>query len=369
VIFDPLIADQYLKIMSHLGCEINMHKSIVSTSRPVFEFAKRTCFGNDIVSGISFNQIRAGWNIGSIVANVYSWAKTGLIPNLPVLTLALSKYSTLRGQNITDFVFNKKTNNQVMSNLAMSILSLFGVYHTNGRFSLKDLMTAIIDPSYKGVDISAQAVGLPLNAALRAIFSTLVDDIRPYNALTWSKYAKREDMFEEHKPGLALVLGSVAYNTINDLCSKLPEYISMYARKLRGPIFDDNSQEITDFSVLPDELQADLNSLNNIAESLLGLYLTDSHPEYAKHLLENYFKNNCVEMDGVAGFEWTPDDKYYNELTEISAWIEAMNFKYNPTGKDDIHVKNIIESAPILGNIRVLASHAKNSMKFRPRSK
>jgi hypothetical protein len=367
VIFDKQIADQYLIIMKHLGCEINMHKSIVSHHRPVFEFAKRTCFGDKIVSGISFNQIRAGWNIGSIVANCYQWCKSGLIPNLPVLTVALSKYSTLRGVSIVDYVFNKKTNNQVMSNLAMSILSLFGVYHQNGRFSLKDLMTAIIDPNYSGVDFSAQAVGLPLNAALRAIFSTLVDDIRPYQALKWSNYSKREDMFEENKSGLALVLGSVAYNTITVLCNELPSHIEKYAKALRGEFLNDQGLIVTDFSNFPDELQEDLKALNGIAESLLGLYLTDSHPEYAKHLLENYFRNNCVEMDGVAGFEWTPDDKYYNELTEISNWIEAMKFKYDPTGVDDIHVKNIIESSPILGNIRVLAAHAKNSMKFRPR--
>jgi len=43
VIFNRQIADQYLLIMAELGCEINLSKSIVSHSRPVFEFAKRTC--------------------------------------------------------------------------------------------------------------------------------------------------------------------------------------------------------------------------------------------------------------------------------------------------------------------------------------
>lgn len=43
VIFDPQLAEEYLRIMADLGCEINLHKSIVSHSRPVFEFAKRTC--------------------------------------------------------------------------------------------------------------------------------------------------------------------------------------------------------------------------------------------------------------------------------------------------------------------------------------
>jgi hypothetical protein len=43
VIFDADVAAKYLQIMAVLGCEINLNKSIVSTSRPVFEFAKRTC--------------------------------------------------------------------------------------------------------------------------------------------------------------------------------------------------------------------------------------------------------------------------------------------------------------------------------------
>lgn len=60
VIFNRLIAEEYLRIMALIGCEINLTKSIVSHNRPVFEFAKRTCWGLDIVSGISLAQIRAG---------------------------------------------------------------------------------------------------------------------------------------------------------------------------------------------------------------------------------------------------------------------------------------------------------------------
>jgi len=93
VIFDEKIADNYLVIMSELGCEINLNKSIVSKSRPVFEFAKRTCIGSDIVSGISFNQIRAGWNVGSRTANAIAFAKSNLISNPNMLLSVLSKNS------------------------------------------------------------------------------------------------------------------------------------------------------------------------------------------------------------------------------------------------------------------------------------
>jgi hypothetical protein len=69
VIFDPLVADEYLRIMALLGCEINMTKSIISKNRPVFEFAKRTCWGKDIVSGISIAQVLASWKVAGRVAN------------------------------------------------------------------------------------------------------------------------------------------------------------------------------------------------------------------------------------------------------------------------------------------------------------
>jgi len=97
VIFNKQIADEYLKIMSGLGCEINLNKSIVSHSRPVFEFAKRTCWGSNIVSGISFAQIRSGWNIAGKVNNTLQWINSGLITKNSVLALALCKYTSIRG--------------------------------------------------------------------------------------------------------------------------------------------------------------------------------------------------------------------------------------------------------------------------------
>jgi hypothetical protein len=42
VIFDTNLANQYLEVMKQLGLEINLSKSINSSSTPVFEFAKRT---------------------------------------------------------------------------------------------------------------------------------------------------------------------------------------------------------------------------------------------------------------------------------------------------------------------------------------
>ena len=53
-------------------------------------------------------------------------------------------------------VFNKKMTNNVMNNLSLSILGLFGSLHQSGRFTLKNIMQAIIDPHYRGTNLSAR---------------------------------------------------------------------------------------------------------------------------------------------------------------------------------------------------------------------
>jgi hypothetical protein len=54
VIFDPKVADLYVKIMEgDLDVKCNISKSLVAPDRPVIEFAKRTSIGNDEVSAFS----------------------------------------------------------------------------------------------------------------------------------------------------------------------------------------------------------------------------------------------------------------------------------------------------------------------------
>lgn len=97
VIFNRLVADKYLEIMKALGCEINLNKSIVSHDRPVFEFAKRTCIGESVVSGISFNQLLSNNTVGNRVANVLSFAKSGHLKTVGmVLSLLTGNASTDR---------------------------------------------------------------------------------------------------------------------------------------------------------------------------------------------------------------------------------------------------------------------------------
>lgn len=55
VIFDEILASKYLEVMTALGVPINESKSVVSRSKPVVEFVKRTSYLGKEVSAIQFN--------------------------------------------------------------------------------------------------------------------------------------------------------------------------------------------------------------------------------------------------------------------------------------------------------------------------
>jgi hypothetical protein len=58
--------------MKDLGVEINLSKSISSPNSPVFEFAKRTVIGGDLVSGLTYSQVNSNVSIANRINNVYN---------------------------------------------------------------------------------------------------------------------------------------------------------------------------------------------------------------------------------------------------------------------------------------------------------
>jgi hypothetical protein len=58
--------------MKNLGLEINLAKSIVSLNKPVFEFAKRTVVGSELVSGFTYSQVHSSdVSLSSRINSVY----------------------------------------------------------------------------------------------------------------------------------------------------------------------------------------------------------------------------------------------------------------------------------------------------------
>jgi len=62
VLFDKDIATRYQSFCKDLGVGINLSKSIISESKPVLEFAKRTSLNGEDVSALSFKELLTGNN-------------------------------------------------------------------------------------------------------------------------------------------------------------------------------------------------------------------------------------------------------------------------------------------------------------------
>lgn len=216
VIFDPFLAQEYLKIMADLGCEINLHKSIVSHNRPVFEFAKRTCWGDQIVSGISFAQIRASHSVASRVANAFHYANAGLMSSVSLLAVTLSKYVFRHGKSSAHELLNKSTDIKQLKLAGLAILSLFGTLHHRGELSLKELMTAIVDPSNEDFDYTGESVGIPIRSSLIQVSDILsktgsnVPTVR--NQLKFPKQEARDEIFDEYKTEFPTIVIQFALN-------------------------------------------------------------------------------------------------------------------------------------------------------------
>jgi len=56
-LFEKDVADRYLSLCKQLGVSINLSKSIISESKPVLEFAKRTSLKGKDVSALPAKEL------------------------------------------------------------------------------------------------------------------------------------------------------------------------------------------------------------------------------------------------------------------------------------------------------------------------
>lgn len=341
VIFDRAIADQYLLIMADLGCEINLSKSIVSHNRPVFEFAKRTCWGVHIVSGISIAQVRAGWRVAGRVANALSFSNSGLITSSSLLAITLSRYAFSNGVASSHLVRMNKRGTKLF---ALGILSLLGTLYQKGICSLKVLMTALVNPNYSDADYSGQAVGLPLRASLDAAFSML-KDATTGPGITFSKQEVRDEIYDEYKSELATIMLQSALKKAQLLLGNSELLVQQFAQKTYfPPIYREGDSKVFGTKVPMEDLPSDyrllLLQIENFTNWSLGLEFAKENPE---DLYEEIYQL-CYKQ------------AKYNHVSfeDASKWlerVESLEFKLTLQEKEKPG-KTILESAPILGAVR-----------------
>jgi len=185
VIFDSDVATEYLELMRKLGLEINLSKSISSSSKPVFEFAKRTVVFGSNVSGLSVKQLISATSIGSRIANIIYFAKLGLIRTNTILSLLLSR-------------FYKTDQRSVM----LPSLALLGSLFNSKKISLKALTTVLIDPNDEDFDFNESKFSLPLRSILTAEKEILNNSVQQLDLLPISKVETRLEMWDEMEADL-----------------------------------------------------------------------------------------------------------------------------------------------------------------------
>lgn len=342
VIFNKLIADEYLRIMAELGCEINLSKSIVSHNRPVFEFAKRTCWGENIVSGVSLAQLRAGWRVAGRVANALAFARSGLITSHSLLATTLSRYTFNNGRSASAMLFNKTSNIATTKLFSLSILSLFGTFYQNGKMSLKELLTVLVNPHYEDADYSGEAVGLPLVTSTKAAYE-VINGLKSAGSLVWPGQEARDEVFKEYSPELATIMLQSALKKAKLLYENYESYVYKFAKGMIIPVHNitTNSLEL-DMSDLPSDYKLLLIQLENFANHLLGLEFNVEHPEELYDELYELAYKQAKSHDRHVTFE------------QASDWLERVeNMEFTLSLPEQVAPgKTILESAPILAALR-----------------
>lgn len=151
VIFDTLVAEQYLFIMKNIGLEINLSKSVCSPTGEVVEFAKKTYLNGNNISGLPWKAVISQTDVLGIASLIYSlhshldyarnirWVKNWIFgKNLNLLYLSLLKIFTNHSGIDSFKIFDK-------------------IHQKYGKIRLKTLssipsesFTSLLDPFLKG---------------------------------------------------------------------------------------------------------------------------------------------------------------------------------------------------------------------------
>jgi hypothetical protein len=346
VIFDEQVAQEYLKIMAALGCEINMTKSIVSPKRPVFEFAKRVCWGFAIVSGISLGQVRSGWKVSGRVANAISFARAGLLENSRSLLLAvLSRNAFSNGKALPAL---KTSSVKSQKSFSLGVLALLGERFQNGIISLRELMHATLDP-FGPIEPNKDAIAIPIQAALKLAYSALVDPKRPI-PYPFSHEWKREPKFLELEDKVATAMLHASLNKVKELLDNFDSLLAQGAQRMYfGLHYNVSDPRVTTdgvggpkwdmvpYSDLPGPYLALITEVESFYSYMLGFEMSRLHPSFL-------YKELYSLMDSML---------LYDEALELADQVDALSQKLEIVAEvKDKPNKRVVESAKILGSLR-----------------
>lgn len=211
VIFNPILADQYLKVCIILGVEINLNKSISSPNKATFEFAKRTIVNGVNVSAISFREITASVSLSSRVQSALVWWRAGLVKTSASLLALIS---------VNPFKVSKKP--------FMGVLSLLGGLNRLGLVPARKVFECLINPHDEDFDIEESPLSLPV----QSILSTVVKNNENSLVLSLPTPDPREEYSDEWEPLLVATILQIALSKAKVLQEEWDNYMSSTAHQL-----------------------------------------------------------------------------------------------------------------------------------------
>lgn len=336
VIFDSLVADEYRRILSILGCDINLNKSIISPNRPVFEFAKRVSWGWLNVSGISLNQVHAGWRVSGRVANALSFASAGLLENSKSLLLAVLSRNAFSGGKVLGSIRTSSVRSQKA--LSLGVLSLLGERFQKGIIPLREVMHAIIEP--KGpIDLDRNAIAIPIQAASTLAYSALVEPTkRP--SYPYSHEWKREPKYLEIEDKLATNMLHACVNKLKLLINNYDFLIEYGASKMYHTLhYSDADLFYKDipYQDIPGPVLSLVTEIEQFYSMVLGFEMTKLHPSF---LYDEYYSL----MDSML---------LYEEAVEIVEKTDNLCQRLEVVKpKARVQELIILETAPVLSTLR-----------------
>jgi len=279
VIFDRLLADSYLSVMEKLGVEINLSKSIVSPSRKVFEFAKRTIITGVNVSSLSFQQIISQSSRGARVADSVTWIRQGLIDNVPLLCSILDKHGGLGLLSL--------------KRIGMEAIALLGLLYHKGIIEHRVVVESLVNPQYKeDFDWDKASFSLPLRSILKHSLSCLKGQLDKPN-YPFSHEELRKDIYDELEPELSAIILQHALHKCKlldrDYDSLINKGAHSLVRNVTDPVLKGALSGFFEDLIINHRSDLDVGELLDKVESILykhAKYPCSSISESLRHLDE-----------------------------------------------------------------------------------
>jgi hypothetical protein len=169
--------------------EINLTKSIVSPSKPVFEFAKRTYNEGVDVSPIPFKPL-INPSLADTVGLTLQYSEKGLISRLSVLKRLISRFGS-----------------STRKELGNPILAILGALVSKKLIPHRWLVESLVDPKNEDFDLEESDLKVPQVSSLKLILDALSGKPVVY---PFSQQEVRNELFDDYEDEFANVVANRA---------------------------------------------------------------------------------------------------------------------------------------------------------------